>query len=183
MTSTRLLISSPSFAPQINAGLAAQGLIPGTTLYAQFFRDSQTVIDSGDPVNYVALATAQHPIHLLQVVGSTPPPASCNPNAPANGCPDLVVPNSATKALITASAYGPAGAAGRLTQLHAPAVPGPQLNPSGFRAYVNFIQGDHGSIIDDVVPAVTAEMQGEAISFAASGGQEILVSVPGVIAP
>ena len=178
-----LLISSPSFAPQINAGLAAQGLTPGTTLYAQFFRDSQTVIDSGDPVNYVALATAQHPIHLLQVVGSTPPPASCNPNAPANGCPDQVVPNSATKALIAASAYGPAGAAGKLTQLHAPAVPGPQLNPSGFRAYVNFIQGDHGSIIDDVVPAVTAEMQGEAISFAASGGQEILVSVPGVIAP
>jgi hypothetical protein len=48
---------------------------------------------------------------------------------------------------------------------------------------VNFLQGDHGSIIDNVVPAVTAEMQGEAISFAASGGQEILVSVPGVIEP
>ncbi len=179
----QLLIDSPTFAPQINAGLGAQGLAPGTTLYAQFIRDTQTVIDSGDPVNFIALATAQHPIHLLQVVGSTPAPASCNPSAPANGCPDQVVPNSATQALITASAYGPAGAAGTLTRIPAPAAPGPLLNASGFRAYVNFVQGDHGSIIDDVVPAVTAEMQGEAISFAASGGQEILVSDPAVIQP
>ncbi|HSY06372.1 MAG TPA: hypothetical protein VK803_10540, partial [Steroidobacteraceae bacterium] len=179
----QLLIDSPTFAPQINAGLGAQGLAPGTTLYAQFIRDTQTVIDSGDPVNFIALATAQHPIHLLQVVGSTPAPASCNPSAPANGCPDQVVPNSATQALITASAYGPAAAAGTLTRIPAPAAPGPLLNASGFRAYVNFVQGDHGSIIDDVVPAVTAEMQGEAISFAASGGQEILVSDPAVIQP
>jgi pimeloyl-ACP methyl ester carboxylesterase len=178
-----LLINSPSFAPEINAGLEAQGLTPGTTLYAQFFRDSQTVIDAGDPINYISLATAQHPIHLLQVVGSTPPPASCTPSSPANGCPDQVVPNSATQALITASPYGPAGAAGALTRIPAPAAPGPLLNPNGFRAYVNFIEGDHGSIIDDVVPAVTAEMQGEAISFAASNGQEILISDPAVIQP
>ena len=178
-----LLINSPSFAPEINAGLEAQGLTPGTTLYAQFFRDSQTVIDAGDPINYISLATAQHPIHLLQVVGSTPPPASCTASSPANGCPDQVVPNSATQALITASPYGPAGAAGALTRIAAPAAPGPLLNPNGFRAYVNFIEGDHGSIIDDVVPAVTAEMQGEAISFAASNGQEILISIPSVIQP
>ena len=36
---TRLLQDSPTFGPQINAGLAAQGVTPGTTLYAQFFRD------------------------------------------------------------------------------------------------------------------------------------------------
>jgi hypothetical protein len=30
---------------------------------------------------------------------------------------------------------------------------------------------------------VTAEMQGEAISFAASNGQEILISIPSVIQP
>lgn len=172
---SQLLIDSPSIGPEINAGLEAQGLTPGTTLYAQFFRDSQTVIDSGDPINYIALATAQHPIHLLQVVGSTPPPpAGCNPSKPANGCPDQVVPNSATQALILASSYGPAG----LTQL---STAGPNLNPNGWRAFVNFTQGDHGSVIDDVVPAVTAEMQGEAISFAASNGAEILIQNTGVI--
>jgi pimeloyl-ACP methyl ester carboxylesterase len=180
---SQLLIDSPTFAPQINAGLAAQGLTPGTTLYAQFFRDAQTVIDAGDPVNFIGLATALRPTHLLQVVGTTPPPGSCNPAAPVNGCPDQVVPNSATQALITASAYGPGGSATALTRIPAPAAPGPLLNPAGFRAYVNFTQGDHGSIIDDVVPAVTEEMQGEAISFAASNGAEILISVPSVIQP
>ncbi|HYB32496.1 MAG TPA: alpha/beta fold hydrolase [Steroidobacteraceae bacterium] len=175
--------NSPTFAPLINAGLAAQGLTPGMTLYAQFFRDAQSAIDSGDPINYIALATAQHPIHMLQVVGSTPQPAGCNPKAPPPGCTDQVVPNSDTQALITASAYGPAKAAGALTRIAAPAAPGPLLNPTGFRAYVNFLDGDHSSIVDNVVPAVTAEMQGEAISFAASNGQEILVSVPGVIQP
>ncbi len=182
---SNILTTSPSFAPTVNAGLAAQGVLPGTTLYNQFFRDHQTVIDSGDPINYVALATAQHPIHLLQVVGMTPPPGGCSPAAPL-GCPDQVVPNSTTQALITASAYGPAGAAGTLTRIKSPmtAPPVPVIGPAGgFRAYVNFVNGDHGSIIDDVVPLVTAEMQGEAISFALSKGAEIVINVPPVIEP
>ena len=189
----QLLIDSPTFAPQINAGLTAQGLIPGTTLYAQFIRDTQTVVDSGDPVNFIALATAQHPIHLLQVVGSTPAPASCNPSAPANGCPDQVVPNSATQALITASAYGPGGAATALTRITAGQAPVVTV-AGGIRGYVNFIQGDHGSVIDDVVPAVTAEMQTEAISFTGAAvppagipanppGSTLLLANPTVIQP
>ncbi len=180
---SNILTTSPSFAPIVNAGLAAQGVLPGTTIYNQFFRDHQTIIDAGDPVNYVALATAQHPIHLLQVVGATPPPGGCSPAAPL-GCPDQVVPNSTTQALITASSYGPAGAAGTLIRIKSPATPGPIVGPAGgFRAYVNFVNGDHGSVIDGVVPAVTAEMQGEAISFASSGGAAILISFPQVIEP
>ena len=172
---TQLLLNSPTFAPVINAGLEAQGLQPGTTLYAQFFRDAQTAVDSGDPINFIAQSTALHPIHLLQVVGGGPDASSPTGISP----PDQVVPNSATQALILASTFGPAG----LTRIPAPAAPGPLVNAGGFRAYVNFIEGDHGSIIDDVVPAVTAEMQGEAISFAASGGVEIVVNVPPVIQP
>ena len=182
---SNILTTSPSFAPTVNAGLAAQGVVAGTTLYNQFFRDYQTIIDAGDPVNYVALATAQHPIHVLQVVGATPSPGGCGPAAPL-GCPDQVVPNSTTAALITASAYGPAGAAGTLMRIKAPttAPPVAVLGPAGgFRAYVNFVNGDHGSIIDDVVPLVTAEMQGEAISFALSKGAEIVINVPPVIEP
>jgi hypothetical protein len=190
---SQLLINSPSFAPEINAGLEAQGLLPGTTLYAQFFRDSQTVVDSGDPINFVGLAGAQHPIHLMQVVGSSPPPASCTPAAPANGCPDQVVPNSATAALIGASAYGPAGTVGTLAKIGAGQAP-VVSNPAGIRGFVNFTQGDHGSIIDDVVPAVTAEMQTEAISFtgapippagipANTPGTTLLLANPSVIQP
>ena len=65
---------------------------------------------------------------------------------------------------------------------------------TGIRGYVNFLEGDHGSIIDDVVPAVTAEMQGEAISFtgvpippagipANTPGTTLLLANPAVIQP
>ena len=57
----RLLRDSPTFGPQIDAGSQAQGVQPGTTLYEQFFRDAQTAVDSGDPLNFIALATAAHP--------------------------------------------------------------------------------------------------------------------------
>ncbi|HEV3181715.1 MAG TPA: hypothetical protein VGY90_02755 [Steroidobacteraceae bacterium] len=187
---SQILITSPSFAPQINAGLEAQGLIPGTTLYANFWRDIQTLWESGDPINYVALASAQHPIHLLQVVGSTPPPANCTPSAPPpNNCPDQVVPNPTTQALITASAYGPEP----LVQIKAGQAP-VVSNPNGIRGYVNFIEGDHGSIIDDKVGAVTVEMQTEAISFTGAPippagipanppGSTLLLANPTVIQP
>jgi pimeloyl-ACP methyl ester carboxylesterase len=162
---TQLLINSPSFAPPINAGLAALGAPPGTTLYAQFLRDQQTIVDSGDPINYVALATVAHPIHLLQVVGGTPPPAGCTPSVPPpTNCPDQVVPNSATQALITGSAHLPTGTAAPLIRIPAPAAPGPVAITGP--VYVNFIEGDHGSIIDGKVLPVTVEMQGEAITFA-----------------
>jgi pimeloyl-ACP methyl ester carboxylesterase len=162
---TQLLINSPSFAPPINAGLAALGAPPGTTLYAQFLRDQQTIVDSGDPINYVALATVAHPIHLLQVVGGTPPPAGCTPSVPPpTNCPDQVVPNSATQALITGSAHLPTGTAAPLIRIPAPAAPGPVAITGP--VYVNFIEGDHGSIIDGKVLPVTIEMQGEAITFA-----------------
>jgi hypothetical protein len=187
----QILITSPSFAPQINAGLEAQGLIPGSTLYANFWRDIQTLWDPGDPINYIVLATAQHPIHMLQVVGSTPPPANCTPSAPPpNNCPDQVVPNPTTQALITASMYGPEPLM-HITAGQAPLV----VHPNGIRGYVNFIEGDHGSIIDDKVPAVTAEMQLEAISFTGAPippvipvpgttpGTTLLLGNPAVIQP
>jgi pimeloyl-ACP methyl ester carboxylesterase len=141
-----LLRDSPTFGPRIVAGLSAQGLMQGTTAFEQSLRDTQTVVDSGDPVNYIAAAASQHPIHLMQIVGS--------PLSP----PDQVVPNSATQRLIDAAT---------LSRIKAPSMPGPVTNPSGFRSYVNFIVGDHGSIIDPTASlAVTTEMQAEAITFA-----------------
>jgi hypothetical protein len=49
-------------------------------------------------------------------------------------------------------------------------------NAGGFRAFVNFLVGDHGSIIDPTAsPAATQEMQGESITFT---GQPIPVFFP-----
>ena len=38
------------------------GLVPGLTLYENFFRNAQTAIDSGDPLNYIATTFATRPI-------------------------------------------------------------------------------------------------------------------------
>jgi len=141
-----LLRDSPTLGPRLAASLAAQGLMQGTTLFEQYLRDAQTVMDSGDPVNYIPAAAAQHPIHLLQIVGSALSP------------PDQVVPNSATQRLIDAAA---------LARIPAPAAPGPVTNAGGFRSYVNLVVGDHGSIIDPMASlAATTEIQAEAITFA-----------------
>jgi hypothetical protein len=163
----QLLVDSPTFGPQIIAGLGAQGLQPGTTLFQQFFRDAQTAVDAGDPLNFIATAARNHPIHVIQVVGGGSSP------------PDQVVPNSATQRLIDAAA---------LTRIPAPTVPGPIFSttgtPPGHRAYVNLVVGNHGSIIDPTVnPAATVEMQTEAVSFALSQGTAIQVAVPAVIQP
>ncbi|MGE0580650.1 MAG: lipase [Steroidobacteraceae bacterium] len=91
---TQLLRDSPTFGPRINAGLQAQGLVPGTTLYNQFFRDAQNVIEAGDPINYMAAAAAARPILLHQVIG------------------DTVIPNSATQRLIDVGALAKVGTPG-----------------------------------------------------------------------
>jgi len=165
---TQLLLDSPTFAPQINAGLEAQGLDPGTTLYAQFFRDSQSVVDAGDPINFFPLAVAQHPIHVIQVVGGSPMASG------GTFLPDQVVPNSATQRLI---------AVGGLTQAHPPGAAAAQLD-----VFVNFTAGTHGSILDPTcgVPAggtpeplcaaATTEMQTEAVAFALTDGTQLPVS-------
>ena len=148
----QLLRDSPTFGPRISAGLAAQGLLQGTTLSEQWWRDAQTTLDAGDPINFIALATTSHPIHVIQVVGS------------ATSLPDQVVPNSATQRLILA---------GGLAQVHPPGAGG----TTALHVYVNFTAGAHGSILDPTSsPAATTEMQTEAIAFALTSGTQLPVS-------
>lgn len=174
---TALLRDSPTFGPRTLASLQAQGLIPRTPAYEQFIRDAQTVWDSGDPVNYIAAAAARHPLHLLQIVGSASSP------------PDQVVPNSATQRLIEAAV---------LSRIPAPIAAGPVRAASG---YVNFVIGDHESLIEPRASlATTIEMQAEAITFtgapvppipqlsspgspATPPGSAVLVLNPAVIQP
>src|SRR5262249_39470006 len=53
--------------------------------------------------------------------------------------------------------------------------------PPGHRAYVNFIVGDHGSIIDPTASlAATAEMQSESVFFAAGFPPPFPVIPPGL---
>jgi len=159
------IFDSPAFGPRIVAGLQAQGIAPGSTLYAQFIRDAQSVVDAGDPINYIVSARDARPLLLLQVVGGgtlADPPGGTSP-------PDQVVVNSATQRLISAAG---------LTRL---STPGP--NPVTGN-YVNFIFGDHGSLIQPTAsPATTVEMQTESVSFASSLGSTVIIGSSGVVQP
>ncbi|HVY80227.1 MAG TPA: hypothetical protein VG994_04530 [Steroidobacteraceae bacterium] len=155
------IFDSPAFGPRIKQGLAAQQILEGSTIYAQFIRDAQTIVDAGDPVNYIAAAASLRPLLLLQVVGGgTLPDGSLSPA-------DQVVVNSATQRLIDAAGIPRVFAAGA------------NAGPLG---YVNFIFGNHGSIIDPSASlAVTAEMQGESIGFASSLGTVIPITNTAVV--
>jgi hypothetical protein len=154
------------YGPAIKAGLAQQGITEGSTLYAQFLRDVQTAVDAGDPINYIAAAAAVRPLLLLQVVGG-----GTLPNGSAS-LPDQVVVNSSTARLINAAG---------LTRLSLGVNPVP-LNG----AYVNFLFGDHGSIINPAASAATTgEMQAESLTFAGSSGATVTIGAvaPSVVQP
>ena len=155
------IFDSPAFGPRVKQGLAAQGIAENSTIYNQFIRDAQTIVDAGDPVNYIASAGSARPLLLFQVVGGgTLPDGTASPR-------DQVVLPSATQRLIDAASIPRVFTAG--------------LNP-GPLGYVSFIFGNHGSIIDPTASlAVTTEMQTETIGFANSLGTVIPVTNTAVV--
>ncbi len=164
---TQLLLNSVSFAPQINAGLQAEGITPGTQFYDDFFRDAQTVIENGDPANYAALAAVNDPIHMIEVVGGFG-------KDPCN-VPDTVVPNSSTQLLANLMGLTPTSSS-----------IGPGIAP--IHALVQFTAGTHGSLLSPAVPssacnadaalygAVTLEMQTEMANFMGSNGRYLPIN-------
>lgn len=167
----QLLRDSPTFGPRINNGLAGQGLLPGTSLYEQYFRDVQNIVDAGDPLNFVAQTAARRTIYFQQMVGGGGTPAAL---------PDQVIPNSATQRLITAITNN--GLAGGLPFPRV--VPGAPVNGDG---YVNFVVGDHGSLLSPTASAAaTGEMQAESLVFTAGNPAVPIPAgtiVPGALTP
>jgi pimeloyl-ACP methyl ester carboxylesterase len=157
----RLLDASPTFGPSIHAGLAQAGLTQGTPTYDAFFVAAQTVVDSGDSINF-AFATAGKAILAQEVVGDATHPS------------DQVIPNSVPTAPL--SGTEPLLAALGLSSIVQ------TTQAAQIRGVVRFTQGAHGSLLDPTSSAaVTAEMQGEMASFISSGGQAVLITNPTVI--
>ena len=158
----RLLDASPAFGPRIHAGLAAAGLVQGTPSYDAYFAATQTVIESGDPINFAA-GTAGKRIIVHEVIGSE------------DVLPDQVIPNSVPGAPL--SGTEPLIAALGLTP-----ITGSAQSADGIRGATRFLQGEHGSLLDPTdFPAATIEMQGEMASFLVTGGAAVQVNNPSVI--
>jgi len=126
----------------------------------------QTLIDSGDPINYGATAASLHPIHLIEVVGG------------AGSLPDQVIPNSVENAPL-------AGTEPLARVMGLQSASRTVRDDKGVRAIVRFNQGDHESLLRPASVATagaTAEMQGQMISFLNSEGEELEILYHPVIA-
>lgn len=162
---SRLLANSASFGPVINAGLADQGAPVGSVAYETFLTVAQTVIDSGDPVNFAATAAKMHPVHMMEVIGGS-----------AGSLPDQVIPNQVATAPL--SGTEPMARLMDLDPITATAGDG-SAEVSGL---VRFIAGDHGSILNPAADVLTTvEMQTQTANFMATGGKLIKVTDTSVI--
>ena len=148
----RFAEASAAFGPVIRAGLkAAAGLEPGTPDYEQFLLIWQTVMDSGDPINWAAAAAANTPVMLHEVIDDAVIP-NVVPGAPLSG----------TEALIHVMGLD--------------AYSNSQQSPDGLRSAGRFVPpATHGSLLSPAPPAPFFEMQRQMASFIASHGGQILV--------
>ena len=167
---TNLLLGSPTFAPQILAGLSAAGLKPGTADFNSFVVVTQTAIDSGDPINYAAFAANKN-ILVHEVAGGSAPLAGDSSNAAlynANGkwLPDQVIPNSVATSPLS-------GTEPLIAALGLPSIKTTtqSADGTGIRGAVRFVAGTHGSLLDpSSSPQTTVEMQTEMATYLGSGG-------------
>lgn len=167
----KLLLDSKAFGPRIVAGLKAKGLLAGTSAFEDFVWLSQTLLDSGDPLNYAAqLKASPVPVYFAQMVG----------NAALQLPSDVVVSNSVPGAPLSGS--DPLVKALGLTDSK---VSG--QNPAGFKVRVNFSQGEHGTLLtpnsslnaglpDGVWRDAMVELHTQIASFLASDGKVLQVT-------
>jgi hypothetical protein len=161
---TNLLLDSQTFGATIRGGvLASFASNPASsnwpdngTVFNNLFREIQTLVDPGDPINHICECANVKPLHLIKVLG------------------DTVVPNNSTDRLIIA------GGLRKVNTL------GPNAVAPGDGVYVEFKAGSHSSLFDPTAsPAATAEMQRQSILFAASavqpGGPFVVITDPTVI--
>ncbi len=167
----RLLDGSVEFGPEIQAGLAANGVAPGSADYASFMAVASAALDAGDPLNYAG--TVSVPTLLFEVVGGGGSPA------------DTVIPN-------TTAASPLAGTEPLIRALGLVSKSTNATNAAGLNAVVRYSAGDHGSLLtpDSRLNSVTdidhlsvmSEMQSEMAGYLLSQGTRLTITDGSVIA-
>lgn len=142
----QILINSPTFAPVINAGLAAKGVAVGTSSYEKFIYAAQSTVDSGDVVNFAQKLATQNVPTLLQQINNDP-----------------VIPNSADSAPL-------AGTVALAALLNADPL-GVGQTQLGL-GYVRLTEGGHASLlrVENNTLQVTQELQAQVASFILGAG-------------
>ncbi|MFT5658711.1 MAG: pimeloyl-ACP methyl ester carboxylesterase [Gammaproteobacteria bacterium] len=165
----KILDGSKSFSPAIVAGLAASGVIKGTSNYESFFGAAQTAIDSVDPVNYAeTLAAKTQGILFFEMVGGNSSPS------------DLVVPNTVPDGNDSSNTVAAplAGTEPMLRLLGLTQVNSDQAG-TNLKHSIKLVVGNHGSLLSAAADAsnseatntaVRAEIQKMAATFLAIDG-------------
>lgn len=145
----------PNFVQPILSALA--GIEVGTPEFEQYLLIAQSVIDSGDSINWGAELAAKMPVIHNQVLDDDTVP-NVIPGAPLAG-------SEALNRIMGLVSYGAT-----------------QANPEGLRGVARFLQpAIHSSIFRPTYPAVTMEMQGQMASFFAGGGKFVQVNNPDLL--
>ena len=184
----KLLDASASFGPRISAGLAGNGVIEGTDNYESFLRFAQTLVDSGDPLNFAAEATANHPLFMIEVVGDAVVPNCAlrgDPLCPATDTITLSGFLSGTTPLarLLGLTFRPGPGEGEALAVPV-ATPNVLVGAAARSNVVRFATGQHGTILspndttddgpgippDTVFLAEFLEMQRQTASFLGSNG-------------
>ncbi len=157
----RFAEASREFGPIIRAGLASEGVYPGTADYESFFLVWQTVLDSADPINWAAAAATNTPILLHEVIN------------------DQVIPNYVPTSPL-------AGTEPLIKVMGLQAYSSTQQSADGLRAAGRFLaRSSHFSWLDPAVgsPSAFLEMQKQAATFIGSFGGAVVVSNPDTMVP
>ena len=156
----RGLEASDEIGPRIRAGLAAEGLEPGTADYELFFTVFQTILDSADAINWSVEAAGFNNIVLHEVIGDTVFPNFV-----------LTAPLSGTEPVIKAMGLESYSST--------------QSNPGGLDAAGRFLPpASHPSLISPATsPAATVEMQKQMASFIATRGTTVVVDDASTMVP
>ncbi len=155
----RLLQNSPAFGPAITGALSQ--LAPVTTPTGQqFLTTAQAVVDAADPINHASRVLANTNVHLSQMLQDVVVIGS-QPEFPLVGTEPLARTMGLEQVSVTTSGSG----------------------------WVQFIEGNHGTIIDfgttdeNPIPdpssiqfQAASELQMQAIGFALSGGANLAIT-------
>lgn len=152
---SQLLANSGSFGPVIVGGLASAGIEEGSAVFDLFLLAAQTLVDSGDPANHMSfLAEQGTPVHMIEVLGDQTIPNFVQ-NAPFSGTEPMAA----------------------LLGLQ------PTTTSVSGGALVRFGSGSHSSFLDPTdSPEATIEMQRQMAIFIQSGGTNLTITDPSVIA-
>ena len=157
----RFADASVWLGPIIQGTLAQAGIEPGTTDYEQALLLWQSLMDSGDPINWAEEAAEKTPIMLHEVIN------------------DQVIPNGVLTAPLS-------GTEPMITVMDLDAYSTSQQSPDGLRSAARFaLPAEHGQLLSPTIgsPAAYFEMQRQMASFIASHGGAIVVTDEDTMVP